>query len=519
MTSPGGCFRIVFVRNRELTGRAAALLTWLCLLWSCQGEDTSSLIGRRWFAARTPHFQTYSCGLTQEVAKLTARLEQFRLAYQTLAGTQAVASPPIEVIAFPDPGSLEHFVPLYQGRPINVSGFFHHGSDENLIVLSLINGRSNALETIFHEYAHLLLRRNQQFWPMWLNEGMADIYGGLEVTGDHGVRVGTVPDLYLNILAGEPLAPLSALFAVTRDSAEYNEAERQGMFYAESWLLTHYLMIGNPARRNGLSTFTSLLRQGQGQMQAFTNAFQMPLAVVEKELERYVKQQKFESLELSVRASLLGPQPMATRGVAPVEVCFRLGDELLRVGRDAEAESMFSMAAKLAPASPLSYEGLGLLAAERGHHPEAVENLQQAIRRGSTSFLAHYVYAREKLILTAPAPDTYTRLEGAEAVEVRAELEKALQLMPEFGPAHHLLGFIQLLQGEDLASAVQHLSKAIELEPDNSAYPLTLAEVQIAQHNPAAARRTLEPLFRPYVDAKLRAHAEEMLKGIGPAVP
>jgi tetratricopeptide (TPR) repeat protein len=493
------------------------ILAWACSVGASRGEDPFSMVDRQWFAARTPHFQTYSCGRAQAVARLTARLEQFRVAYEALAGTQAVASPPIEVIAFPDHESMEQFVPLYHGEGIHVSGFFHRGNDENLIVLSLTNSGPDALETIFHEYAHLLLRRNQQFWPMWLNEGMADIYATFEVTGDHSVRVGKPQEMYLGILATTPLTPLAGLFAVTRDSPEYNERERQGIFYAESWLLTHYLMIGNPVRRTGLAQFTVLLRQGQTPEQAFTNAFRTPLPVFEKELAAYARQAHLESLDLNVRATLREAQPMAIRPVGPAETCFRLGDELLRVGRDAEAESFFLRASRIAPASPLSCEGLGLLAAERGQHQQAVENLEQAIHRGSTSFLAHYEYARQKLILSSPAPDSYSRLSGTAATEVRTGLETALKLMPEFGPAQHLLGFFQLLQGDDLASAAQHVHNAIELEPDNPGYPLTLAEVQLAQHNAAAARRTLEPLCRPYVSAKLRAHAQEMLKSLGPA--
>lgn len=493
------------------------MLVCAAFLESLRAEDPFLLVRRPWFAARTPHFQTYSCGPTQAVARLTARLEQFRLAYETLAGTQAVASPPIEVIAFPDHDWLEQFVPLYQGRGINVSGFFHRGSDENLIVLSLTNHGPDALETIFHEYGHLLLRRNQQFWPMWLNEGMADIYATFEVTADHSVRVGKPQEMYLSILATQPLSPLASLFAVTRDSPDYNERDRQGIFYAESWLLTHYLMIGHPGRRAGLAQFTVLLRQGQPPAQAFTNAFHTPLPVFERELARYARQGHLQALDLSVRANLRQTQPMATRGLSPVEICFRLGDELLRVGREDEAQAFFDRAAKLAPASSLAHEGLGLLAAKHGQHEEAVDQLAQAIHHGSTSFLAHYEYARQKLILSSPAPDSYTRLSGPVAAEVRTELETSLKLMPEFGPAQHLLGFFQLIQGDDLAGAAQHVREAIELEPDNPGYPLTLAEIQLAQHNPADARHTLEPLCRPYVNARLRAHAQEMLKAMGPA--
>lgn len=395
---------------------------------------------------------------------------------------------------------------------MNLSGFFHRGSDENLIVLSLADSGAGALDTIFHEYAHLLLRRNEQIWPMWLVEGMADIYATFEVTGDHAVRLGKPQALYLRLLANEPLMPLSALFAVTHDSPEYNERERQGIFYAQSWLLTHYLMMGTPARRAGFGQMSGLLRQGQTAEQAFTNALRAPLPVMQKELAQYLQQGKFESLTLAVRTSMLTAQAMATRPVGAVETCFRLGDELLRIGRVSDAEKYLLHAAKLAPANPLACEGLGLLEAERGRHQEALEDFKQAIDHGSKSFLAHYSYAREKLFLTARTPDRYSRMGGGEAKQVRAELESALSLMPDFGPAQHLLGFFELLQGEDLESASQHLKKAIEMEPENVAYLLTLAQVQIAERNPGAARLTLQQLCQPYIDGKLRAHAQEMLQ-------
>ena len=165
----------------------------------------------------------------------------------------------------------------------------------------------------------------------------------------------------------------------------------------------------------------------------------------------------------------------------------------------------------------MSYEGLGFLAAERGQHREALEKLEEAIRRGSRSFLAHYTCARERFILSAPAPDSYSRLNDAEADKVQKGLETAIALMPDFGPAHHLLGFFLLVQEKNLASAEEHLKKAIQLEPESPAYLLTLAQVQVAQRQTLAARGTLELLCHPYVDEKLRTHAQEMLKVLGSA--
>ena len=86
-------------------------------------------------------------------------------------------------------------------------------------------------------------------------------------------------------------------------------------------------------------------------------------------------------------------------------------------------------------------------------------------------------------------------LEKEAAAEIRNELQKSLALMPDFGPAQHLLGFFEMVQGEDLSAAEKHIERAIQLEPENQSYLLTLAQVQLASRDPAAARRTLEPLL------------------------
>jgi Flp pilus assembly protein TadD len=198
-----------------------------------------------------------------------------------------------------------------------------------------------------------------------------------------------------------------------------------------------------------------------------------------------------------------------------VEVYYRLGDQLLRVGRPDTAESYFVRGQKLAPRSPLPYEGLGILAAAAGKHQEAVHDLHEALQRGSTSFLAHYAYAREKYQLTADGSDRYSALGTEPANEIRTELQKSLGLMPDFGPAHRLLGFFEMAQGDNLAAAEQHLQRAIQLEPENLSYRLSLAQAQLRRNEIEEARRTLGPLRLPYVEAQLRVHAEEMLKEIG----
>jgi len=485
----------------------------------CSAPAQSSnvpLVQRQWFETRTAHFNIYSCGAPQDVFKLSARLEQFCEAYALLAGAQAVASPPIVVMAFPDHETMKPFLPLYQGQPANLAAFFQRGSDENLIVLALPgnNPAYPELEVIFHEYTHLLFRHNDRIWPLWLKEGMAEVYSTFETDGT-SIRIARPIDHHLRLLAQQPLLPLAELFAVTHDSPQYNERDRQGIFYAESWLLTEFLMTGdNAAYRARFGQFTSLLRQGQFPVPAFTNAMQTSLPAMENELRRYLKRGQFAPLELALPTDISSPINVTTRAITPVEACFRLGDELLRVDRPDAAGSYFAQAQKLAPASPLPYEGLGLLAAKRGQHDEALRNLKEALQLGSTSFLAYYTYAREQYQRTADSQDRYVPLKPRAAAEIRGEFQKSLALMPDFGPAHELLGFFEMVQGENLVLAEQHLQRAIQLEPEKPAYLFSLAQVQLRKNDLAAARRTLQPLLLPNVDAKLRTHAEEMVQGI-----
>ena len=470
-----------------------------------------------WFETRTAHFNIYSCGNAQDTYRLAGRLEQFSRAYSLLAGKEATASPPIVVLAFPDHEALKPFLPLYNGQPGNIAGFFTRGSDENLIVLSLPNAEDPDMDVIFHEYAHLLFRHNDQAWPLWLKEGMAEIYSTFTTSGNEVVIARPI-EHHLETLAHEPLMPLDELFSVTHDSPQYNEATRQGVFYAESWLLTHYLMNGdNAIIRARFGRYTELLREGELPEQAFTNALGISLAAMQHELQRYAKQE-LHPIVLKLPGDLSGPVAVNSWRITPVEILFRFGDEQLRIQRVDGAQYWFTRAQQLAPASPLPYEGLGLLAAQRGSSSEAVGDLQEALQRGSTSFLAHYIYAQEKYQLTARGGDMFAPLHGEPADEIRGELEKSIRLMPNFASAHELLGFFEMVQGDNLILAQQQLGEAIALEPENQSYQFTLAQAQVAARDLDGARRTLQPLLlMPNVDAKLRADAQELTRQMNTA--
>ena len=474
------------------------------------------LVQRQWFGVRTAHFNIYSCGAPGKIFKVAGQLEEFCETYSQLAGAQAIASPPIVVMVFPDHESMKPFLPLYHGQPENLGGFFQHGRDENLIVLFLpqANAASIDMSVVFHEYTHLLFRRNDRIWPLWLKEGMAELYSTFATTG-YDAFIGQPIRDHLRLLAKQPLMPLTELFAVTHDSPQYNERERQGMFYAESWLLTHFLVAGdNPDYKSRFGQFTALLREGQTPVQAFTNALQTPLPVVESELRSYLARGRFAPIQLTFSENVALPKAISTWNLTPVENYFYLGDELLRIDRPDAAEKYFADAQKLAPASPLPYEGLGLLAIRREQPDRAMRELEEALQLGSSSYIAHYFYAYEKFNLAADAQGGRGVLPRETAVEIHDELIKSIALMPDFGPSHELFGILEIARDGNIGVAEQHLQLAVQLEPENPHYLLALANAQARNKKPEAARQTLAALFLPSVEAKIRAQANELLQQI-----
>ena len=474
-----------------------------------------TLAQKPWVEVSTAHFNFYSCGPRGNVYGLVARLEQFSSAYAQLAGAQAVAAPPIVVMVFPDHQTMGPFLPIYNGQPANISAYFHHGLDENMIVLSLPeHGYPLNLEVIFHEYTHFLFRRNDTIWPLWLKEGMAEMYSTFQTSGRYA-QIGAPIPHHLRVLTEQPLMPLAELFSVKEDSPAYNEQQRQGTFYAESWLLTQFLMAGDiPGYLSRFGQFTTLLRQGQRVPDAFTNALQTSLPAMQAQLHRYLLRGQFRPINLLVSTNLSAPIPSKVRPVPPAEVSFRLGNELMEIGRLDDAEPYFVRARELAPTSPLPEEGLGLLAARRGQTDAALQHLQAAIARGSGNFLVYYAYARDKYHATAEPNGRQPRLDGPPAGEIREALQRSIALMPDFAPAHELLGFFEMVQGDDLAAAGQQLQTAMQLAPDNPSYLITLAQLEIRQQNPDAARQTLQTLLRPNISEEIRTVAQKLLAEI-----
>jgi tetratricopeptide (TPR) repeat protein len=201
---------------------------------------------------------------------------------------------------------------------------------------------------------------------------------------------------------------------------------------------------------------------------------------------------------------------MQRTSVSEGEAHFYLGDLLLHIHREAEAETYFKRAISLDPGFTPTYASLGVLCVRQKRYAEARKYLQRAVV-SPQSYLIHYLYA---YVLSREGMTPSGRIEefSPESARVmREELSKAIKLAPEFADAYYLLALVNLVAGEQLDEAVSLVKRAQKLAPSKPGYALLLAQIYLRRREYESARAVLEPLARQNSDPAVRSDAQAFL--------
>src|SRR5688572_14297099 len=264
------------------------------------GATVAAQTRDNWRSVRTNNLFVIGNADPERLRQVAAWLEFFHSAFARLVSRNVIdASVPTTVIVFRDEASFVPFKPLYQGRPANVAGFFQPGDDVNYIALSLDPSERDPFSTAFHEYVHLHLKDNVPGVPLWLNEGLAEFYGSMQFSGGEAL-LGAPLAHYIQLLRGHEMLPLTTLFSTGSNSPHYNEQDKSGIFYGQSWALVHYLMLGGGAgRQDQFKRFLQQVGRGDAPAKALEDSFGMSIAVVENELKAYIRRGDFSAMRIA----------------------------------------------------------------------------------------------------------------------------------------------------------------------------------------------------------------------------
>src|SRR4029079_6628043 len=141
------------------------------------------------------------------------------------------------------------------------------------------------------------------------------------------------------------MLPLSQLFAVGTNSPHYNEGDKAGIFYGESWALVHFLMLrADGQHQEQFSRFLQSLSRGDETEKAFEDSFGLTLPTAEQQLRDYVRGGDLKAQRIAIgdnQKSYTSFMAMQRSSLLDGEVSYYLGDLLYHMGRREEAERYF----------------------------------------------------------------------------------------------------------------------------------------------------------------------------------
>jgi Flp pilus assembly protein TadD len=455
----------------------------------------------QWLKLKSSHFELYTTAGEKKGREALLYFEQVRDFFGKVKKSDKTDSKtPVRIIAFRSDKE-------YKPYRINefAAAFYLDGYDRDYIVMRSIVPEN--YPTAVHEFTHLLVKHSGIEVPIWFNEGLAELYSTLKPVGKQ-VRIGDVIAGRYYLLQQNKWMSLETLTTVDRNSPYYNERDRAGIFYSESWALVHMLNL-SPQYRPDFTKFLTLLASGVPASNAFWQAYAKTIAQVQKDLEQYMRGTHFNAVLFDIKLEKSAEEP-EIESAPPLESGMVLADLLALTSKKDEAKEAYAGLAKEFPQSWDVEAGLAELAWREKDMEGARRHFARAAELGATNPRLYYDYAG---ILD----------DGGERDAARVPiLKKAVELDPDYQDAHRYLAFC-LLQTNDYQGAVDHFTKVKHLKIEEAfAYyhGLAYANYRLAKQDAAkkaaeAARkyaRTPEEITR--AEEMLRAATQEAPRGV-----
>jgi predicted Zn-dependent protease len=476
--------------------------TVFCFLAVCSYTRVSAK--DTWTRIHTKNFLLIGNANEKEIRQVAARLEQFREVFSRLFTTLNVNSPvPTTVIVFKNDDSYRPFKPNKQ-----TAGYFQSGPDVNYITLKL-EGQQDPFDIIFHEYTHLLIKNTKGDVPAWFSEGLAEYYSTFKITDDQKVVMGSPIESHIHLLRDNRMLPLRTLFQVDQKSPYYNERDKQSIFYAESWALVHYLILGKDGQRmTQMQKFLELLSASVPVEQAFQQAFATSFESMEMELRGYIGRRRYPTLTGTFKSKLGYDTSMQSTTLTEAEVQAYLGDLLLHSNRP-ESEAYLQRALAIDPDLAMANASMGLLRVREGKIKEARQMMERAVAANSQNYLVHYYYAYALSHEQNPDLESVRGFAPEIAARIRAQLKLAIQFRPDFTESHSLLAFVNLVTDSELDETLDLLKRTLVSFPGHNDLVYMLAQIYLRKEDFATARQLIHKLSGDS-DPEMRQRAERL---------
>jgi tetratricopeptide (TPR) repeat protein len=392
-----------------------------------------------WLKFTSPNFEMYTTAGEKEARRTLEYFEQVRDFFMRVKSQNVTTRLPVTIVAFKNQKEYKPY------SPRETAAAYYTGDEQrDYIVLGAVG--SEHYPVAVHEYMHLLIRHSGLKMPSWLNEGMAEAYSTIKPLGGQ-ILMGTPPQGRGLALQQLKWIPTDRLLAITQEASEFDEKNRTSIFYSQSWLLTHMLML-DKAYGTSFSKFVSDLSTSGDIDQALQRTYGKTIGDLDRDLKAYFRS-TLSGVLFDVKLQKMTVSDPRPSTQLETELTLAKLTALLR--RRDEARARYAELAKAHPDNWEIYEALAHLYWRDGDHAQARENFRQAVKLNPPSWKTYWDYARFA--------------QGEEGT-VDA-LRNVLRLNPQLGEARLMLGF-ELYNGRKFQEAYDVLAEIKQITPDRA---------------------------------------------------
>jgi hypothetical protein len=447
--------------------------------------------GERWLKVTAPEFTVITPLKEKEAVAWAGQFSQFIAALQGFINVDVRRLPRLTMVVFAREKEFSAFRPVQEnGTPIEVAGFFSRRTSWAVAGLAGARMSEETRTTIFHEGTHWFLSGFELPNPVWLEEGLAEVFSTFVIEGRKASWGRPIQSHVEALQLLRPIMPLEQLLFLAQDNLHGDSDDaslRTGLAYAQSWAFVHYLIFGQrKVPKGALIEYVKRLRTHHPD-QAFRDAFGGTYAEIDRQLTEYLRGGRYFVAHQSILELPAAKAVPAT--VAEVE------DALARLrmagNRHGEAKANVERVLAASPDDPRSYELQGELAQELGDAEAARAAFRQAAAKGSQDFRTYYEIAYADHAAAGSDDGTRQTLTPERAREVANNYERAINLNPRHRASYqNLAGIIGLLPPGN-ADDAKFLGVGWRIFPDDGMIRLGIAVVAKREGNHEQARAML----------------------------
>lgn len=326
----------------------------------------------QWVRLTTPHFELYTTAGEKQGRELILYFEQVRSFFAAVWPSKNGTEFPIRIIVFRSDKQYRPYAPNEVA-----AAYYQPGRYRDYIVLG--DTEPEHLPAAIHEYMHLLVQHSGLKLPLWLNEGWADVYSTLKPVGKKAM-VGDLMPGRVQTLQGQKWLSFDDLTSVGVKSAAYNEKNRAGIFYAESWALVHMLYL-TPEYSPKFPTFVNAVSRGKTAAEACQLAYGRSAAQVYADLQSYLRRNRLFGAVFDVKLTR-SEEDAAVSQPSAFESETMLADLLAAVNKREQAAEAFRRLAAENPGKPEISQSMGYLAWQNNDRAGARQQFEKAFAEG-----------------------------------------------------------------------------------------------------------------------------------------